>query len=120
MKHNVDNAGTTLDRQLAYAILRLTLGVNTLVHGLVHLPQLASFADGLLQAFAKTPLPPQAVRLFAFILPICGDAGWFAANTCFVDGPCLGGRRIVRPFLHRSLAPEKLHERNEIKKRIAL
>jgi thiosulfate dehydrogenase [quinone] large subunit len=36
---------------------------------LVRLPQLASFADGLVQAFAKTLLPPQAVRLFAFILP---------------------------------------------------
>ncbi len=69
MKHNVDNAGTTLDRRLAYTILRLTLGVNILLHGLVRLPQLASFADGLVQAFAKTLLPPQAVRLFAFILP---------------------------------------------------
>jgi len=48
MKHNVDNAGTTLDRRLAYPILRLTLGVNILLHGLVRLPQLASFADGLL------------------------------------------------------------------------
>src|SRR6266496_3867562 len=54
MKHNVDNAGTTLDRRLAYTILRLTLGVNILLHGLVRLPQLASFADGLVQAFAET------------------------------------------------------------------
>ena len=69
MTRNVDNAGTTLDRQLAYAILRLTLGVNTLVHGLVRLPQLASFADGLVQAFAKTPLPAEVVRLFGFVLP---------------------------------------------------
>ena len=69
MKHSVDKPGTTLDRQLAYAILRLTLGVNLLVHGLVRLPQLASFAHGLVQAFAKTPLPPQLVRLFAFVLP---------------------------------------------------
>jgi thiosulfate dehydrogenase [quinone] large subunit len=69
MTHNVDNAGTTLDRQLAYAILRLTLGINILVHGLVRLPQLALFADGIVQAFAKTPLPPQVVDLFAFALP---------------------------------------------------
>ena len=58
-----------MDRQLAYAILRLTLGVNLLVHGLVRLPQLASFAHSLVQAFAKTPLPPQLIRLFAFVLP---------------------------------------------------
>ena len=43
-----------LDRQLAYGILRLTLGINILVHGLLRLSQLASFADGLVQAFAKT------------------------------------------------------------------
>jgi thiosulfate dehydrogenase [quinone] large subunit len=58
-----------LDRQLAYGILRLRLGINILIHGLVRLPQLASLADGLVQAFAKTPLPPQLVRLFAFALP---------------------------------------------------
>lgn len=57
------------DRQLAYGILRLTLGVNILLHGLVRLPHLASSADTLVQAFAKTPLPPQAVRLFALALP---------------------------------------------------
>jgi uncharacterized membrane protein YphA (DoxX/SURF4 family) len=60
---------TRLDRQLAYCVLRLTLGINILIHGLVRLPQLAPFADGLAQAFAKTPLPPQVVRLFAFVLP---------------------------------------------------
>ena len=63
-----------LDRQLAYGILRLTLGVNILVHGLVRLPELASFADGLVQAFAKTPLPSQMVRLFAFVLPFAETA----------------------------------------------
>jgi thiosulfate dehydrogenase [quinone] large subunit len=45
------------------------LGINVLVHGLVRLPQLALFADGIVQAFAKTPLPPQVVHLFAFALP---------------------------------------------------
>ncbi len=45
-----------------------------MVHGLVRLPQLASFADALVQAFAKTLLPPQAVRLFAFVLPFAETA----------------------------------------------
>ena len=58
------------DRQLAYAILRLTLGVNILLHGLVRLPHFGSFADGLVQAFAKTPLPPQVVRPFVLVLPL--------------------------------------------------
>jgi len=50
------------------------LGINIVVHGLVRLPQLASFADALVQAFAKTLLPPQAVRLFAFVLPFAETA----------------------------------------------
>jgi thiosulfate dehydrogenase [quinone] large subunit len=69
MTHNTDSAASMLDRRLAYAILRLTLGINILIHGLVRLPQLASFADGLVQAFAKTSLPRQVVHLFAFFLP---------------------------------------------------
>ena len=59
-----------LDWQLAYAILRLTLGVNILLRGLPRRPHLGLFANGLVQAFAKTPLPPQVVRPFVLVLPL--------------------------------------------------
>jgi thiosulfate dehydrogenase (quinone) large subunit len=59
----------SVDRQLAYGILRFTLGLSILLHGLVPLTNLDSFTVSVLQMFAKTPLPPQGVRLFALVLP---------------------------------------------------
>jgi thiosulfate dehydrogenase (quinone) large subunit len=60
---------TRFDRQLAYGILRFTLGINILLHGLAPLTHLNSFAADVLHMFAKTPLPPEGVRLFALVLP---------------------------------------------------
>lgn len=44
----------TLDRRLGYATLRAILGLNILLHGLVRIPTLGAFADGLVQGFADT------------------------------------------------------------------
>ena len=57
-----------LDRKLAYFILRFTLGVSILMHGLVRLPHLSAFADGMVRQFAETPLPATIVRPFALTL----------------------------------------------------
>jgi thiosulfate dehydrogenase [quinone] large subunit len=58
------------DRQLAYAILRVTLGVNMLMHGAVRLlGGLDGFAAWMVQQFAQTPLPAAFVRSFALPLP---------------------------------------------------
>jgi thiosulfate dehydrogenase (quinone) large subunit len=54
-----------LDRKLAYLLLRFTLGLSILMHGLVRLPHLGAFADGLVKLFAETPLPAIVVRPFA-------------------------------------------------------
>jgi thiosulfate dehydrogenase [quinone] large subunit len=59
----------SFDRQLGYGILRFTLGVNILFHGLVPLMSLDSFIVSVLQMFAKTPLPSEAVRSFALVVP---------------------------------------------------
>ena len=59
------NAPAQLDRKLAYLMLRFTLGLSILMHGLVRLPHLGAFADGLVKLFADTPLPPILVRPFA-------------------------------------------------------
>jgi thiosulfate dehydrogenase (quinone) large subunit len=53
------------DRRLAYLMLRFTLGLSILMHGLVRLPHLSAFADGLAKLFAETPLPAAIVRPFA-------------------------------------------------------
>ncbi len=57
------------DRRVAYAILRLGLGVNMLLHGLVRLPHLAAFANGMVTQFQATILPGFAVKGFAWVLP---------------------------------------------------
>jgi thiosulfate dehydrogenase (quinone) large subunit len=63
-----------LDRRLAYLLLRLTLGINILLHGAVRLPALGAFAAGTVQQFADTPLPAVTVRLFGLLLPFLETA----------------------------------------------
>jgi thiosulfate dehydrogenase [quinone] large subunit len=63
-----------LDRRLAYLLLRLTLGLNMLLHGAVRLPALGASAEGTVQQFAGTPLPAVAVRLFGLSLPFLETA----------------------------------------------
>jgi thiosulfate dehydrogenase [quinone] large subunit len=57
-------------RELAYLFLRLTLGINILMHGLARiLSGLAPFADGMAKQFAGTSIPPALVHAFAIALP---------------------------------------------------
>ncbi len=53
-----------LDRKLGYLVLRFIFGLSILMHGLVRLPHLQEFADGLVKMFADTPLPAILVRPF--------------------------------------------------------
>jgi thiosulfate dehydrogenase (quinone) large subunit len=57
------------DRALARALLRVTLGINLLVHGLVRVPKLATFAGAMVRDFGPTFLPSQMVHGFALALP---------------------------------------------------
>jgi thiosulfate dehydrogenase [quinone] large subunit len=62
---------TTLDRQLAYAVFRLTLGINILVHGAGRIfgPGAEAFATTTAAEFNKTILPAGLVHAFLFVLP---------------------------------------------------
>ena len=57
------------DRRAAYAILRLARGVNMLLHGLVRLPHMAAFVNGMATQFQATVLPGFAVKSFGWVLP---------------------------------------------------
>jgi thiosulfate dehydrogenase (quinone) large subunit len=59
------DSGALLDRRLAYAMLRFTLGLSIFMHGLVRMPHLGAFADNTAKLFVNTPLPAFTVRLFA-------------------------------------------------------
>jgi thiosulfate dehydrogenase [quinone] large subunit len=59
------DTGPLLDRKVAYLILRFTFGLGIFMHGIVRLPHLRAFADGMVKQFAETPLPLTIVRPFA-------------------------------------------------------
>jgi thiosulfate dehydrogenase (quinone) large subunit len=60
-----------LDRQLAYAVFRLTLGINILVHGAGRIfgPGAEAFASTTGAEFSKTALPAGLVHAFLVMLP---------------------------------------------------
>jgi thiosulfate dehydrogenase (quinone) large subunit len=62
------------DRALARVLLRLTVGVNLLVHGLVRVPNLILFADGMARDFGRAFLPWRLVHAFALVLPFAEAA----------------------------------------------
>lgn len=58
------------DIQLAYALFRLTLGVNLLMHGVARLiGDTQAFVAGMVQGFETTILPTWSVEIFATLLP---------------------------------------------------
>jgi thiosulfate dehydrogenase (quinone) large subunit len=57
-----------VDRKMAYVMLRFTLGLGIFMHGVVRLPHLRAFGDGMVKQFAETPLPAAIVRPFALSL----------------------------------------------------
>ena len=62
---------TPLDRELAYAVFRLTLGINILVHGAGRIfgPGVEAFASTTVVEFIKTALPAGLVHAFLVVLP---------------------------------------------------
>jgi thiosulfate dehydrogenase [quinone] large subunit len=59
------------DAALSYALLRVALGLNICLHGVVRWPAgLRNFAESLLPMFQKTPLPAWSVYSFGCVLPI--------------------------------------------------
>ena len=59
------------DAALSYALLRVALGLNICLHGVVRWAAgLRNFAESLLPMFQKTPLPAWSVYSFGYVLPI--------------------------------------------------
>lgn len=55
--------------ELAYLILRLTMGANMFVHGIVRIPKLDSFNIWMVEYFQDTFLPDFLVSLLAYSIP---------------------------------------------------
>ena len=66
--NSVDPKGQS-DKALAYGTLRLSLGIGELMHGLVRLPILATFAAEMAKGFEGAILPGGFVYAFGLVLP---------------------------------------------------
>lgn len=78
-------------RELALLVMRVGLGLNMLLHGLVRFPKLTGFADKVVADFANTLLPALVVRPFALVLPVLE----FVVGLVIL----LGGRFLVHGLL---------------------
>ena len=56
--------------QITYLLARLPIGFSFLGHGLVRIPKLPVFAEGMTSSFAETILPNFMVLGFGYALPI--------------------------------------------------
>jgi len=60
----------TRDAQIAYLLIRLTMGLNFFMHGTVRIfGNLDGFRQGLVTGFQDTILPEPLVSIFATVLP---------------------------------------------------
>ncbi len=86
------------DRALAYAVFRLTLGINILLHGLQRiLGGIDSFVQKTMPEFARAPLPTVLVHAFLLVLPVLELAlgllitiGWLTRWALLFGGLLIG------------------------------
>jgi thiosulfate dehydrogenase [quinone] large subunit len=58
------------DRSLAYALLRISLGINFAGHGLIRIHNgVAAFAQTTTEHLAKSPLPPGLTYALSYAIP---------------------------------------------------
>ncbi|WP_300433884.1 DoxX family protein [Christiangramia sp.] len=57
------------NKQLAYFLARITLGINLFIHGLVRIPKLEAFANGIIKGFEDSMLPEILVTPIAYAIP---------------------------------------------------
>lgn len=56
-------------QNVAYILLRISMGVNMLGHGLARIPKLSAFAEGMSKGFEKSWLPEPFIMAFGTVLP---------------------------------------------------
>lgn len=54
---------------MGYTIFRLAMGVAMLFHGIARMGHIPVFVESTMKMFATSPLPAEAVRLFAWMTP---------------------------------------------------
>jgi len=65
----VEKPDKKMDKNWAYLMSRLAIGLSFFGHGLVRLPKLANFSNWMTGQFSKSFLPEALVIPFSYILP---------------------------------------------------
>jgi len=58
-----------MDKNWAYLLGRLAIGLSFFGHGLVRLPKLTGFSNWMMEQFSKSHLPDFLVLPFSYVLP---------------------------------------------------
>lgn len=58
-----------MNKNVAYFLLRVSMGVNLLGHGLARIPKISIFTEGMTNSFEKSWLPQPLVQIFSTTLP---------------------------------------------------
>ena len=94
--------------RISYLILRLTMGLNMLAHGLVRLPKLDEFSSWMVGLFENSWIPILMVKPFGYVLPILE----LVVGICLVLGfktaqSIHGGGLIIAALVFGSCMIEK-------------
>lgn len=54
---------------LAFVLARLAIGLSMFGHGIIRIPKLTAFSEGMVEQFAGSPLPQFLVLPFSYVLP---------------------------------------------------
>lgn len=58
------------DKNLTYLLMRLIIGISMLGHGLVRLPKIVAFSNGMVAKFSESMIPSFLVEPFGYVLTI--------------------------------------------------
>ncbi len=83
--------------ETAYLILRLSLGINIFLHGVVRIHKgVPLFRDIIVKEFAKSPMPVILVSGFATVLPFAeAGIGFMLAAGLFVKTAIVSGSVVM-------------------------
>lgn len=99
---------TITQQQLAYFLLRITMGVNFFGHGLVRLTKIDDFRTWMLGEFKNAPLPEVIPYSFATVLPFIEfGIGVFLILGLFTRQVIISGALIIIVLIFGSCLIEK-------------
>lgn len=93
-------------KSMSYVFIRLGIGISMLGHGLVRIPKLTAFSEGMLNNFKDSLLPNFMLIPFAYALPFVEFLigfllilGWQTKNAAVIGGVLMliliGGTSLI-------------------------